>query len=516
MKNTLYTFLLKHKAFIVFLLASLSVRFFKPENYLYFIWDQGRDAWAIHRIVQGDFTLVGPTSGLPGFFLGPLWHYIGIPGYLLFQGNPVGIACWYIFLACLALPLFWYLGKLFFPKHSSYAQLLAYSLAFIPSSIHGMTFIWNPLLSIPLMTAAFISLSKARESRIWLALGFFFLALTLQSEFAYAIFFIVVCGLLIPYIRQKFSFVDYCIAGAAVGITLLPQLLFEIRNKGVMTQSLLKAMADDSMRVSWLELLQHRPQQLISATFELLTGGNSIFTIIAISYLSLILYGLSIIIRKKKTASDVVASNHFLWQLLAIFAVLPYPFFMIWRGNYGNFFSYYLTPHFIFLIPLLILGIYHLVKHHKKTLRYLPYFYLILLSIVAWHTFANKILYPNQKDGMKIMQQAITQAYVWGAEAGQNPPVFRIFTPNRETEHYDYLSYWLAKTKNQPVAKTVYTNEGTLYIIIEPDYAPPEIRFLPWYTPITTGFVMTKQKNFGDLTVEEWQQPSASNAGNLK
>ncbi len=63
----------------LFLIIGCAVRFFNLSESLYFTYDQGRDAYAIQRIVHGDLTLIGPTTGLEGFFTGPAWYYAGVP-----------------------------------------------------------------------------------------------------------------------------------------------------------------------------------------------------------------------------------------------------------------------------------------------------------------------------------------------------------------------------------------------------------------------------------------------------
>ncbi|HZZ98991.1 MAG TPA: hypothetical protein VFG51_03595, partial [Candidatus Saccharimonadia bacterium] len=82
-------FLFSNRYFLIFLAVGLFFRFWNIYQRLYFIWDQGRDAWMLQRLAHGELTLIGPTSGVPGFFLGPLWYYIGLPGYFLGGGNPI-------------------------------------------------------------------------------------------------------------------------------------------------------------------------------------------------------------------------------------------------------------------------------------------------------------------------------------------------------------------------------------------------------------------------------------------
>lgn len=69
----------QHWVFLSFLALSLVVRLVDIKNVLFFTWDNGRDFFAIQKIAQGDITLIGPTTGLQGWFLGPFWYYLRIP-----------------------------------------------------------------------------------------------------------------------------------------------------------------------------------------------------------------------------------------------------------------------------------------------------------------------------------------------------------------------------------------------------------------------------------------------------
>src|SRR5258708_2625696 len=100
--------------FLLSCLAYLALRLWNIQNSLYFIYDQGRDAVKLAELLRGQITLIGPTTGISGLFLGPLWYYINVPGFLLTHGNPMGLAIWAIFLSALVLPFVWWLGEKFF------------------------------------------------------------------------------------------------------------------------------------------------------------------------------------------------------------------------------------------------------------------------------------------------------------------------------------------------------------------------------------------------------------------
>jgi len=516
----LKTFFSLHWQLLTYVVFAILIRVWNFKESLYFIYDQGRDALTLQRIAQGDFILVGPTSGLSGFFLGPLWYYVGLPGYLLSGGNPYGICLWYIFLGSLAFPLYWWLSHRLFPK--KFAVLTAILLAIIPGSLGASLTVWNPLISVPLMLGALYSFSKARSSRIWFGLGFLLVALTLQSEFAYAIFFLPPLFLLIPWLRkQRPHILDYVTAAFAVGSTLLPQLLFEVRNQFIMTKSLLAGMQDTSKSVSWGQLFQQRPLQLLDNSVNLILGpGQSEANFwLSISLLGLLLIGIISVLLFSHQATTAEpgaeknADQQYLWHLVALFALIPYPFFMIWRGNMGYFFSYYLTCHFIFLVPLLVLGLQKITNQMYRT-RLAPLYSSIIIfgavGLVGVYSFSHwsaTILKPINNGGLAKMMGATQIVYQWSTEQSIEP-VIQVFTPIIYTEHYDYLFRWQAKQRNKPIPRTVrQADDKDWFLVIESwgnEYKSPI--FEPWYRNATASGELIRAQTSGNMTIEQWRK----------
>ena len=67
------------------LLFSAFLRLYKIEDYMTFLGDQGRDVLIVYNILHGHLTLLGPTSSVGGFFLGPFYYYFMAPfcGFLI-------------------------------------------------------------------------------------------------------------------------------------------------------------------------------------------------------------------------------------------------------------------------------------------------------------------------------------------------------------------------------------------------------------------------------------------------
>ena len=239
--------------FGLYLVIGLAIRFWNFSQSQYFIWDQGRDIWQIQAIINGDFTLIGPTTGIAGFFLGPIWFYLGVPGLLLGGGSPWVLNAWFILVASLSLPFFWLLSHQLF-GNKRWAMLNAYLLTLVPGSITGSLTIWNPLLSLPLMAGAIWTLLQARRSLPHLLLSFFLLGLALQSEFAYAVFLVGPLWLAIPWLRSKFKWQEMALSAVVIGVTLFPQLLFEFRHNLVMTNGVIASLSDQSQQIDWATL----------------------------------------------------------------------------------------------------------------------------------------------------------------------------------------------------------------------------------------------------------------------
>mgnify|MGYP005842089435 CR=1 FL=1 len=518
---------LSAKLLLIFLLSFalfLFLRLWNLEQAAYFIYDQGRDALKWAEIAQGELTLVGPTSGLAGFFIGPFWYYVGLPGFLLSGGHPLGVQVWYILLSALAFPGFWWLcGKLFWKDPSESRSLhrilmgvvCLIGLIALPASITNSTTIWNPLIGAPLMMGALFSFWKLRQDEqrkdIWLALGFLCTALTLQSEFAYAVFFLAPLFLVIPWMTQRRRMLDFIIAGGTVALTLLPQVLFELRNQFIMTRSLFGSLTDTSRSVSWAQQLQTRPMQLVDTTVDFFTGPDQntwLVRSIVIGLLSLGMYSVYLFWRKNKYEKDTT-HQLYLQQLLLFFALIPYPFFLIWRGNEGNFFWYYLTSHFIFIVPLAILGLSFATKKlwslepwGTRTAGVLIVALLLPFLTASIRHWNDSIGHPINETGYAMMLSGVRSAY--SMQAAENTATM-IITPNIHSQHYDYLFQWYGKKESYQIPRTVVQPEDTQLIVVTEMWGPTFSDYVKArHKELTTGWRRARTVINGKVIVQEW------------
>jgi len=489
---------------------------------LYFIYDQGRDAVKLAEILHGEITLIGPTTGLAGLFLGPLWYYITFPGFLLTHGSPVGLAIWAITLSAVVMPFVWWLAtKLFWNKPAG--RLLDVLLGgvyiglilFGPGSITSSTTIWNCLMAAPLMMASLYAFWQVRQSPkrslIWLTAGFVTLALTLQSEFAYAIFYLPVLFCAIPWMTQRRRWSDFAAAITAVGVTLLPQLAFELRHQFIMTHSLFNGVTEKTKIVSWADQFAHRPLELVDVTVDFFTGPDINTWFIRILIIGIICIGAGGIIYRwwKARQTQSWPAEFFLKQLLLVFALIPYPFYLLWRGNNGNFFWYYFTPHFVFIFPLFVLGLKEaLTPLWKRNLLGITTAALLLTSVLLPIELASlshwmaSIAAPINQAGYAVMLAAVKTAYTY-----QNPDhtATLIITPNISSPHYDYLFHWYGKQHHLHIPKTVTQDDDKQLILIIEQWGPEMTDYVKdQRKKLTLGLHRKRTALSGNLTIEEW------------
>ena len=107
-----------------------------------FLGDEGRDVLVVYNILHGKLTLLGPTSSVGGFFLGPIYYYFMAPFLWLFNYNPVGPA---VMVALFGVATVWLIYKFcsdLFNKRVGLIAALLYAIS--PLVIAYSRSSWNP------------------------------------------------------------------------------------------------------------------------------------------------------------------------------------------------------------------------------------------------------------------------------------------------------------------------------------------------------------------------------------
>ncbi len=107
-----------------------------------FLGDEGRDVLVVYNILHGKLTLLGPTSSVGGFFLGPIYYYFMAPFLWFFNYNPVGPA---VMVALFGVATVWLIYKFCSDLFNKRVGLIASFLyAISPLVIAYSRSSWNP------------------------------------------------------------------------------------------------------------------------------------------------------------------------------------------------------------------------------------------------------------------------------------------------------------------------------------------------------------------------------------
>ncbi|MDE2026413.1 MAG: glycosyltransferase family 39 protein [Patescibacteria group bacterium] len=124
------------------LILGAFLRLYRIEDYITFLGDEGRDVLVVWNILHGHLTLLGPTSSVGGFFLGPIYYYFMTPFLWLFNYNPVGPAVMIALFGIITIWLVYKIGSEFFDVRAGFISAFLYTIS--PLVIAYSRSSWNP------------------------------------------------------------------------------------------------------------------------------------------------------------------------------------------------------------------------------------------------------------------------------------------------------------------------------------------------------------------------------------
>ncbi|MCL5438427.1 MAG: glycosyltransferase family 39 protein [Patescibacteria group bacterium] len=237
-------------AISIILILAAFLRLYKIQDYMTFLGDEGRDVLVVYGILHGDFTLLGPTASVGGFFLGPIYYYFMAPFLWLFNYNPVGPAVMVALFGIATVFLVYKVGKEFFDKTTGIIAASLYAIS--PLVISYSRSSWNPNLmpffSILLIYFLYKAVSNS-SIRYFILAG---LSLGIMIQLHYLTVFLVVItavyiflGWIVKNKKHLFSKIwelikNYILVSIGFVIGLSPYLAFETRHGFPNTKSIIK------------------------------------------------------------------------------------------------------------------------------------------------------------------------------------------------------------------------------------------------------------------------------------
>lgn len=233
-------FNLKFFAIVIILALASFLRLFRIEDYMTFLGDEGRDVLKVYEILHGHLTLLGPTSSVGGFFLGPIYYYFMAPFLWLFNYNPVGPAVMVALFGIVTVFLIYKFTNEFFNKNVALIAALLYSISPIVVAYSRSSWNPNPLPFFSLLTLFLIYKGEVKSKIIYLFAAGILFGIAMQLHYLAIFLGVVILSyiLFVNLINSKnkisnsltkiFKEYFYILFGFLIGWS--PFLAFEVRH----------------------------------------------------------------------------------------------------------------------------------------------------------------------------------------------------------------------------------------------------------------------------------------------
>ncbi len=205
-----------------------------------FLGDEGRDVLVVkHMIVDGKFTLLGPTASVGGFFMGPIYYYFMAPFLWAWNLNPVGPAIMVALFGIATVWLIWKIGSEVFSHRIGLIAALLYSLSPVVISFSRSS--WNPNI-VPFFSLLLVYfLWRCIQYNEWKKLFWVGVCagIGIQLHYTFLFLFGVIGVLMLLYGRsiKKMPYMALGLLGFVIGFS--PFLAFEVRHGFMNTRAIL-------------------------------------------------------------------------------------------------------------------------------------------------------------------------------------------------------------------------------------------------------------------------------------
>ncbi len=391
--------------FLILLLAAF-LRFYRIGDYMTFLGDEGRDVLTVYNILHGHLTLLGPTSSVGGFFLGPIYYYFMAPFLWLFNYNPVGPAVMIALLGIITVYLVYYLGKNIFNKTTGFIAAFIYAISPLVVIYSKSSWNPNPMPFFTILCLWFLYRSLFEGKNKWVILSGICYGILLQlhyiETFLGVSIILYVIGAefifsinsgparmmkkILKQVQDDIKIFFFFILGFLIGFS--PYLAFEVRHKFVNTLNIINFIfhspdvggSGNILMKTWdvfitvfgKTLFYYPPSNTAVSTFGKLDIFAILISIVSLGSLIYFLIEFVSLLKQKGRDSSLTLrmtnKNKFLKYFL-IFAWLIPPL-LIFGFYKKNIYDYY----FEFLYPVVILVISNFIgflwKNNWKRTRF--------------------------------------------------------------------------------------------------------------------------------------------------
>lgn len=414
------------KIWLLFIIVIATfLRFYGLSEYLRFLGDEGRDVLVVKKmIVDHQWTLLGPTASVGGFYTGPIYYYFMLPFLWVFGLNPIGPAVMAALFGLVTIVLIWLFCKEFFDPKT--ALIAAFFMAISPKMVETSRFSWNPnpIPFFSLLTIFSLYLAKVRDKKIFTLLTGIGLGILYQLHYINLVFIPIVglATLLLFPNKRWLGQIALIILGFLVGNSFF--LAFELRHGFPNTKSVLefifrdgKTVAPRSPNFIWLI------NDITRILYEIVFGFRGA-TLNIIYYLSFIFLSYWSFKNYREQKEKVIVL--IIWWLLGAFGVGLY------RGTLLDHYFEYLFP-----VPIIFVSILGGKLLKKKT--YYPLF-LILIGTILYLSLPKLFLF-TKPNNLLAQTQAVDKIVL--EITNDQPFNFALIAPGNSDHAYRYfLEIW--------------------------------------------------------------------------
>lgn len=427
-------------------LIGLALRLYRISDYLQFLGDQGRDVLIVKRmIVDHDFTLLGPTASVGGFYIGPLYYYFMLPFLWLWNLDPVGPAVMSaLFGAATIIAIFFFCREFFNTRVAFLASILT---LLSPKMIDISRFAWNPnpIPFFAIMAIFLLFLGAKKEKFIYVLLSGLCVGIMQELHYITLVFIpLIYLQTLLIFPRKKI--IPYFIL-LALGIVLGNSLflIFELRHGFPNTRSAFEFATRDGKTVAPRSLnLWFLFNDVSRQLFEIMAGYRGKFILVLYNF-SLISFAVWFFRSLKDRLSKRKAILLATWFVFGALGV----------GSYqGSLLEHYFS--YLFPLPMILIA---LLGDQLFSIRFAKP--VVVLGLVVFIYFQIPTLYFF-KEPNRLLSQTKSVSQIVIDLAGGEPYNFALITPGNSDHAYRYfLEIWghpptvIENNDVDPMRKTV-------------------------------------------------------------
>lgn len=388
---------------LLILVVGFVLRIYQPAQLFMYGHDQDLAGWFVKDVVVNKhLRLIGQETSTQGIFIGPIYYYMLIPFYLLFEMDPIGGVLLVTLLGMLSIVSVYYVFTQVYGKKEGLIASFVYAVSFYT--------VFNdrevvPTMPVIVWTIWFFYgldlLLKGKQKKGFAVLG---ILVGLIWHLNMALVLLLPLILLSLYLsKEKLDFKKLYSGLVYAGVLLLPLALFEIRHGFSQTKWFIKSLTthqyavisgyEQFMRV--IHLLSKNASAFVWGSFDSLSYETTL-----ILFAAVFVFLVSVKKIKKPHAYLLIS-----WILLYV------GFFTMYSKNISE---YYLNGTILVWIVIFTLGISHLIsqKDMKIAGRVVIFVFLFLNIDKFARLEVNKISYLERRATVaEIKRDAGTRGY---------------------------------------------------------------------------------------------------------